>query len=68
MLASLCDVTVLLVAQDMALVRAVNDSIDILDRNEQLIGCIYRETRPSVERKSSYGYGHGYGYGYGKVK
>lgn len=66
MLASLCDVTVLLVAQDMALVRAVNDSIDILDRNEQMIGCIYRETRPSVERKSSYGYS--YGYGYGKVK
>lgn len=64
MLASLCDATVLLVAQDMALVRAVNDAIDILDRNEQMIGCIYRETRPTAERKSSYGYG----YGYGKVK
>lgn len=61
-IAAQCDATVLLVSQDTAVVRAVNDAADVLDRNGGLIGCIYRETRGSRQGTDNYGYGKAYGY------
>lgn len=67
-IAAQCDASVLLVAQDTALVRAINDAIDVLDRNGTLIGCIYRETRSPVVSMGTGGYGASYRYGYGSDK
>ena len=42
-----CDASVLVVAQDNAAVRMVNDAVDMLDENGGLIGCLFKETRKS---------------------
>ncbi|MCD8089993.1 MAG: Wzz/FepE/Etk N-terminal domain-containing protein [Clostridiales bacterium] len=52
---SLCDCSVLLAAQDVSSVYAINDAIDELDKERKLIGCIYKETRKN-EKKTGTGY------------
>ncbi len=52
-----CDGIILIVAQDNAPVVAINDTIDTLDAEDKLIGCIYKETRKSRRRKP-YGYNY----------
>lgn len=64
-IASQCDSTVLLVSQDIAVVPAINDALDELDRMGNVLGCIYRETRPSRDTFPNYGYSQSYGYGNG---
>lgn len=59
---ALCDASLLLVAQDVASIRAINDVADVLDRNGNLLGCIYRETRRLSKKSDRYGYGTSYGY------
>lgn len=48
-----CDASVLILAQDAAPVRAINDAVDMLDDQGKLIGCIFKETRPSARRKDA---------------
>ena len=50
-----CDGIVLVVAQDNAPVMIINDTIDRLDKEDKLLGCIYKETRKTKRRKP-YGY------------
>lgn len=53
-----CDAFVLIVAQDAAPARAINDAIEMLDEDGNLIGCIYKETRRKKKRRAvSVGYG-----------
>ncbi len=47
LLADMCDAVTLVVAQDVTLARAVNDAVDLFTKEEQLIGCIFKETRPA---------------------
>lgn len=54
-LAGQCDAVVLLVAQDAAPVGMINDTIDVLEEKENLLGCIYREVRPSISSIGAYG-------------
>ncbi len=44
-LADLCDAVVLVVGQDATLARAINDTIDLFPKENQLIGCIFKEVR-----------------------
>lgn len=50
-----CDGIVMIVAQDNAPVVIINDTIDTLDKEDKLIGCVYKETRKTRRRKP-YGY------------
>ena len=69
-IAHMADASVLVVKQDSAFARDINDSIDALNRTEaKVIGCIFNDvTAGFVERVGHYGYGSYYGYGgyYGK--
>lgn len=58
MIVSQCDASVMIVAQDAASIRAINDTIDILSRESVCLGCIYRETRISRDNGIDYGYGY----------
>lgn len=62
-LAAQCDAAILLVAQDTASVRIINDTIDALEQSGTLLGCIYREVRAGIASKGTYG-GNSYGYRY----
>ncbi len=50
-----CDGIVMVIAQDNAPVVIINDTIDTLDKEDKLLGCIYKETRKTRRRKP-YGY------------
>lgn len=63
-IAAQCDASMMIVAQDAASIRAINDTIDALDRESDFLGCIYRETRPG-RRRLTRGYNP---YAFGKVK
>ena len=52
-----CDGIVMIVAQDNAPVVIINDTIDTLDKEDKLIGCVYKETRKTRRRKP-YGYNY----------
>ncbi len=43
LLADLCDAVTLVVGQDVTLARAVNDAIDLFAKDNQLVGCIFKE-------------------------
>lgn len=62
-LVSQCDSAVLLVAQDTASIKLINDTIDVLEQNGTLLGCVYREVRPDIAPVRAYG-SNSYGYRY----
>ncbi len=47
LLADMCDAVTLVVGQDATLARAVNDAVDLFTKEDQLIGCIFKEVRTS---------------------
>ncbi len=63
------DAAVLVVRQNMAPVRVINDMIDVIDEsNAELLGCVLNNFS-SADFDDAIGYGqsrYGYGYGYGK--
>ena len=66
-LADLTDLSVLVVRQDCASARQINDAADMLNGcRAKLLGCIFNDVRsmPLSNDHHSYGYGYGYGYGY----
>ena len=64
--ARVSDASVLVVKQNQAEAKYINDTIDMLDAyGEGLIGCIFNDVVSAREILSS-GYGYGYGYGYGR--
>lgn len=76
-IAELADAAILVVRQDTAPVKVINDSIDVLSAAcGRLIGCVFNNVRAAdlsdgysygSGGKYGYGNGHGYGkYGYGK--
>lgn len=66
-IADLVDAAILVVRQDQAPVRALNDCIDVLGRSRaELLGCVFNNAyAASIGDRQSYGYGGRYGYGYG---
>lgn len=66
-IADLADAAILVVRQDQAPVRALNDCIDVLRRSDaEVLGCVFNNVyAASVSDRQSYGYGYGYGYGHG---
>ena len=73
-LAEYADVSLLVVRQEMAGAKYINDTIDILESgHSEFLGCIFNNVKTGVfsgkSVLSSYGYGrYGYGkYGYGKT-
>ena len=66
-IADLADAAILVVRQDQAPVRALNDCIDVLRRSDaEVLGCVFNNAYvASVSDRQSYGYGYGYDYGYG---
>ena len=57
------DVSLLVVRQDLAEAKYINDSIDMLNNyGSGLLGCLYNDAIREREFSSS-GYGYGYGYG-----
>lgn len=72
-LVDLTDASILVVRQHTALVKDINDAIDVLGSGKgTMLGCVYNdvfqgfaETAKSYGYKYGYGYGSGYGYGYG---
>ena len=61
------DTAILVVRQDQAPVRALNDCIDVLRRSDaEVLGCVFNNAyAASIGDRQSYGYGYGYDYGYG---
>lgn len=66
-IADLVDTAILVVRQDQAPVRALNDCIDVLRRSDaEVLGCVFNNAyAASIGDRQSYGYGYGYDYGYG---
>ena len=66
-IADLVDAAILVVRQDQAPVRALNDCIDVLRRSDaEVLGCVFNNAyAASIGDRQSYGYGYGYDYGYG---
>ena len=66
-IADLVDAAILVVRQDQAPVRALNDCIDVLRRSDaEVRGCVFNNAyAASIGDRQSYGYGYGYDYGYG---
>lgn len=69
-LASMCDMSIMVVEQNNARAYAINRGIDFLQKTKaKFLGCILNNCRSSsLSDQSSYSYGYGYGYGYGKYK
>lgn len=70
-LAHCSDLSLLVVRQNLAQTRFINDSIDMLEGyGSGLLGCVYNDAireRGFVSTGQNYGYGYGYHYdGYGK--
>ena len=69
-IAQLADAALLVVRQDCALVRVINDTIDIIkNANAELLGCVLNNFYVAdFSENMNYGYGGHYGYGsrYGK--
>ena len=60
------DLSLLVVRQNTAEAKYINDSIDMLNNyGSGLLGCVYNDAIREHESNSS-NYGYGYGYGYGK--
>ena len=66
-IADLVDTAILVVRQDQAPVRGLNDCIDVLRRSDaEVLGCVFNNAyAASIGDRQSYGYGYGYDYGYG---
>ena len=66
-IADLVDAAILVVRQDQAPVRTLNDCIDVLRRsNAEVLGCVFNNAyAASIGDRQSYGYGYGHDYGYG---
>lgn len=66
-IADLMDAAILVVRQDQAPVRTLNDCIDVLRRsNAEVLGCVFNNAyAASIGDRQSYGYGYGHDYGYG---
>ncbi len=52
-----CDGIVMVVSQDNAPVGMINSTIDMLDTEGKMIGCVYKETR-KVRKRKPYGYNY----------
>lgn len=64
-IAELADAAILVVRQDTAPVKVINDSIDVLTAAcGKLIGCVFNNVR-SADLSDNYNYGSGGKYGYG---
>lgn len=61
------DASVLVVKQHKALVKDINEAIDILQSGAgTMLGCVYNDVfQGFAETAKTYGYKYGYGYGYG---
>lgn len=67
-LADLADLSLLVVRQDCASARQINDTVDMLDKcGARLLGCVFNDVRSMPFSNDHHGYGYGYGrkYGYG---
>lgn len=66
-LVDLVDASLLVVRQHTALVKDINDAIDVLRSGHGvMLGCVYNDVFQGVtETAKNYGYKYGYGYGYG---
>lgn len=63
-LADRADASLLVVRQDFASVRQINDAADILRQcDAQLLGCVFNDVRTMPFTGEQHGYGYGYGYG-----
>ena len=64
-IAQLADAALLVVRQDCALVRTINDTIDVMkNANAELIGCVLNNFYVAdFSENMSYGFGGYYGYG-----
>lgn len=69
-LARLSDMSLLVVRQNTAQVKFINDTIDMLNAyGEGCLGCVFNDVMTMEEVfSSSYGSGYGYGYGYGSKR
>lgn len=64
-IADIADASILVVRQDQAPVRVINDMIDVLDRSKsELLGCVLNNFY-SADFADSFSYGYGGRYGYG---
>ena len=65
-LAELVDASILVVRQNTASARSLNEALDILHMaKSELLGCVLNNVYTSVlSDMNSYGYGYGYGYGH----
>lgn len=65
------DASLLVVRQHTALVKDINEAINVLDSGDGvMLGCVYNDVFQGVAETArtygyKYGYGNGYGYGYG---
>lgn len=67
-IADIADASILVVRQDQAPVRVINDMIDVLDRSKsELLGCVLNNFY-SADFADSFSYGYGYGGKYGYEK
>lgn len=66
-IADLVDAAILVVRQDQAPVRVLNDCIDVLRRSDaEVLGCVFNNVyAASIGDRQNYGYGYGHDYGYG---
>lgn len=60
------DAAILVVRQDIARVRTLNDTVDALkETGSKFLGCVFNNVRVASQVSAFRGYGYGYGYGYG---
>ncbi|MDO4168386.1 MAG: polysaccharide biosynthesis tyrosine autokinase [Lachnospiraceae bacterium] len=66
-LVDMVDASILVVKQHTALVKDINDAIDVLKSGDGvMLGCVYNDVfQGFAETAKEYGYKYGYGYGYG---
>lgn len=66
-LVDLVDASILVVKQHKALVKDINEAIDVLRSGKgTMLGCVYNDVfQGFAETAKTYGYKYGYGYGYG---
>lgn len=68
-LSEVADASILVVKQHTALVKDINEAIDVLSTEDhQMLGCVYNDAFQGIaETAKTYGYRYGYGskYGYG---
>lgn len=61
LLVGICQASVLLVAQDLATIKAINAVVELFESDGDCIGCIFKEMYQKT-KSNKYGYGYGYHY------